>query len=69
MIDLPKGFPMYCKDLKQIFDEKENSLRIPSMAEHMNLKEHSHYPKQENEHDALDDARWNKQLYEFLNTI
>lgn len=26
MIDLPKGFPMYCKDLKQIMDERlENS--------------------------------------------
>lgn len=23
MIDLPKGFPMYCKDLKQMFDEKQ----------------------------------------------
>jgi len=26
------------------------------------------YPKQENEHNALDDARWNKALYEFLLT-
>lgn len=24
------------------------------------------YPKQENEHNALADARWNKKLYEFL---
>lgn len=26
MIDLPKGFPMYCKDLKQIYDEKAMKL-------------------------------------------
>jgi exonuclease V gamma subunit len=27
------------------------------------------YPKQENEHNALADAQWNKKLYEFLNKI
>ena len=27
------------------------------------------YPKQTNEHNALADARWNKQLYNFLNTL
>ena len=27
------------------------------------------YPKQSNEHNALADARWNKQLYNFLNTL
>ncbi len=27
------------------------------------------YPKAENEHSAIDDARWNKKLYEFLQTI
>jgi hypothetical protein len=27
MIDLPNGFPMYCIDLKQILDEKANSLK------------------------------------------
>lgn len=26
MMDLPKGFPMYCNDLKQSLDEKEKSL-------------------------------------------
>lgn len=56
MIDLPKGFPMYCRDLKQILDEKG-----------IHLKEHSNYPKQTSEHDALADAKWNYELYKFLN--
>ncbi len=76
MIDLPKGFPMYCNDLKQSFDELQQSEN--DGANHMiscgeigysnvPLKERKDYPKQENEHNALSDARWNKQLYEFLN--
>jgi hypothetical protein len=53
MIDLPKGIPMYCMDLKQL------SVEVGS----------PEHPKQINqEHDALDDARWNKQLFEFLRT-
>ena len=27
------------------------------------------YPKQTNPHNALSDARWNKQLHEFLKTL
>ena len=27
------------------------------------------YPKQTNEHHALSDARWNYELYKFLNTL
>ena len=27
------------------------------------------YPKQTNEHNALKDARWNKQLHEFLKQL
>jgi hypothetical protein len=69
MMDLPDGFPMYCRDLKQIFDQKADWLRIPTSRQHMDLKAHTHYPKQENEHSAIDDARWNKKLYEFLKTI
>jgi hypothetical protein len=59
MINLPKGFPMYCRDLKQMMDEKNNPT----------IKQHSNYPTQEKEHNALEDARWNKKLYEFLQTI
>lgn len=33
------------------------------------LKDFSGYPKQENNHNALADARWNKKLYEFLNNL
>ena len=34
------------------------------------LKEHHpNYPKQTNEHNALADAKWNKQLHQFLKTL
>lgn len=76
MIDLPEGFPMYCIDLKQILDEK-----VLTHLEKWNfpitrfedgtkkLQEHTDYPKQTNEHDAIADARWNFELYKFLQTI
>jgi hypothetical protein len=68
MIDLPKGFPMYCKDLKQEMDR--NSRKDSTGIYHgEEIKNHPDYPKQENEHNALADARWNKKLHEFLNTI
>ena len=73
MIDLPKGFPMYCRDLKQHIDE---ILRRPVIGGSIfgyknidDLKNDYNYPKQTNEHNALSDARWNKKLYEFLNTL
>lgn len=91
MIDLPKGFPMYCKDLKQIFDDKvwnhakgvsnaliEGIYPIPSdeVSTHKIFNElleeyklSKEYPKQTNEHNALQDALFNKELYEFLNKI
>jgi len=59
MMDLPKGFPMYCKDLKQELD----NLNRPD------LKTYPNYPKQDNEHNALADVKWNKKLHKFLNTI
>jgi hypothetical protein len=74
MIDLPKGFPMYTRDLKQILDEKVEKL-LPHTAYQNKeqlaefLKTNNNYPPQENEHNALADARWNKKLYEFLQTI
>lgn len=58
MISLPSKFPMYCIDLKQILDEKGT-----------HLKNHPDYPKQENEHNALADAKWNFELYQFLQRI
>jgi hypothetical protein len=50
MIDLPKNFPMYCRDLKQLLDESDKE-KIPDS---------------ENEHNALDDALWNLELYKHL---
>lgn len=53
MIDLPENFPKYCMDLKQLMIHT----RIGR----------SELPKQEGqEHHALEDARWNKRVYDFL---
>ena len=54
MIDLPKGFPMYCKDIKQLMDETGLGVEW----------KRSHCPDPNGEHNALIDARWNKKLYE-----
>ena len=98
MMDLPKGFSMYCIDLKQTLDEKINGLnwlylrdtwnnsrmsiktigkgdsqekdRLATFEEKTKrLKELNEYPKQTDEHNALSDAKWNKQLHEFLNQL
>jgi len=57
MIDLPKGFPMFCIDLKQMMWERG------LIKENFNIKE---LLPQENEHNALSDARWNKALHELI---
>jgi hypothetical protein len=67
MIDLPKGFPKYCIDLKQELDNKQLSYDKSKMG--IKVKDIETYPKQTNEHNALADAKWNKQLHEFLNKI
>jgi len=85
MIDLPTGFPKYCIDLKQELHDKVDKLifskrvkfdivsstnNILSLKEKLTkVKKHPDYPKQINEHNALDDARWNKELYIFLNSF
>jgi hypothetical protein len=76
MIELPKGFPMYCIDLKQTLDEvaRNNMLNIQNKHRAESrfettlrvIKNDDRYPKQTNEHNALADARWNMQLYNFL---
>lgn len=69
MIDLPKGMPMYCRDLKQIADEKISASEIRSIGYEKaveRLKQKTGYPKQSNEHNALYDAKWNLQLYKWL---
>lgn len=57
MADLPKGLPMYCRDLKQIIDEKGIDKSPPD------------YPKQKKEHNALYDAVWNAELYQFIKNL
>lgn len=73
MIDLPKGFPMYCIDLKQSLDEKTYDDSYWGSRERISLKERLNviksvedYPKENNNHNALSDAKWNKELYNFL---
>lgn len=51
MMDLPVGFPMYCRDLKQLSDD---------------VGQPKHPPDPVGEHSALVDARWNYDLYTFL---
>lgn len=82
MIDLPKHFPMYCIDLKQILDEKTKNVNPsvfnlnyksefkPSFLNKLEwVKNHPDYPKQVSEHNALADAKWNYELYKFLNKL
>lgn len=74
MIDLPKGFPMYCKDLKQMLDDKSETWDVFQKEmlpkERLELiKQHRDFPKQQDEHNALSDAKWNKELYHFLQTL
>jgi hypothetical protein len=76
MIELPDGFPMYTNDLQQLSTTVYNKMK----AKHTQLKvqgatvgvfinrikDHPDYPKQINNHDALEDAKWGKEYYEFL---
>ncbi len=53
MIELPKGFPMYCRDLKQAMDERVLDKDW----------KRTHCPDPDNAHNALSDAKWNLALY------
>jgi hypothetical protein len=84
MQNLPKGFPYYCRDLKQMKDETQlhfTEKKIPTMkitetidikegllpdSELYNIEQLTTYPTQQNEHCAMDNARWNKKLFHFL---
>ena len=54
MMDLPKGFPMYCRDIKQWADMLGN----PALPE-----------QGKGEHHALADAHWNQAAWRHLNEI
>jgi hypothetical protein len=79
MIDLPKGFPMYTIDLKQTiaFFESNIAKRKEIKAIEYNsiwnkidkYEDHVLYPKKTNEHNALSDARWNKELHNFIKSL
>lgn len=53
MLDLPKGFPMYCRDLKQIMDDKGLDWGWKQ----------KNCPDPKGEHNAFVDAKWNLELY------
>jgi hypothetical protein len=53
MIDLPEGFPKYCRDLKQILDEKGLDRTWTN----------ENCPQPTGKHNAMMDARWNLALY------
>lgn len=63
MVQLPKGFPMYCVDLKQEIDNLVDDYGVTLKA----LKNRPEYPTQENEHNAADDALFNWKLHNFIN--
>ncbi len=72
MIDLPTGFPMYTRDLKQILDDtQERRFGLSKFKGKLanDIKELPNYPKQENEHSAIHDARFNRELHMFLNQL
>lgn len=51
MMDLPRGWPIYCRDVKQLCDDLGNP-RLPEQTSQ--------------EHHALADAKWTKAAWEFL---
>ena len=55
MMDLPKHFPCYCKDLQQLIDDRK-------MDKNLLLE----IIPQDNIHNALDDARWVKKTFDFI---
>jgi hypothetical protein len=71
MNNLPKGFPQYCKDLKQSFDEKQAFISDVTRYNPKyigSLKKHASCPIQDpsKSHNAIEDARWNKEFFNFL---
>lgn len=76
MMNLPAGFPMYCKDLKQMLDDKAISLVNAPLYGAMQpitfdqallkIKNDPYYPKECNSHTSKEDAVFNFNLYNFL---
>jgi hypothetical protein len=79
MINLPKHLPRYCRDLKQILDDKAEALamriayemeitRYGPMKMLSRLKSHRITQKKKQMIIAISDAKWNKELHKFLET-
>lgn len=54
MMQLPKGWPMYCRDVKQLCDDLGNPT-LPTQGK--------------GEHHALADAKWTKDAYHYLTDV
>lgn len=70
MMNLPKGWPMYCRDLKQTLDEVADNIHTSPQKNLQDklrfMKAHIGYPKEMYIHNALGDAKWNRDLHKFL---
>ena len=74
MMNLPKGYPMFCMDLRQMLQEKYNNKNKEYKEKYSyndwieNLKKNHNYPKQKDneEHNAWKDALWNLKLHNFI---
>jgi len=71
MASLPKEFPKYCRDLKQMFDEfaeyMSEDFGISFDKAKTMIMGSEDYPKEDgNEHNAAADAEWNRELHYFL---
>lgn len=72
MSQLPPGYPMFMVDLKQKLDEtikKHFGIKVVTTDDVTKFTQLPGYPINKNEHDALADAKWNKQLDDFLNSF
>lgn len=77
MNDLPTGFPYYCNDLQQIKEAKWNEiisnrnkkLKYQGIIKH--IDEHPDFPKQNpaEKHHALNDSRYDKDLFNFIKSL
>lgn len=59
MVDLPIGYPFFCRDLKQLAEASD----VPSS------ELRARVPKESDRHNALDDARFNRRIYEYLTNV
>lgn len=83
MIDLPKGFPKFCIDVKQMLDQvaaekllsrifwsTKGDHRPRSVEQAIEtIKLLPGYPKDSGHHDALEDAKWTKDLFRFVTNL